>query len=210
MNQNISFLIEKLFGATNRLYCVKLNPIDSQTGECVNNEDKKVFECVCKTNYQIEVNTSLVRTMQRSMNNRVIATSFQELDNLRKTKALTAFMLLLKFHPITAPLFLGYLFRKYKISVENSAVMNLGINIPNLSGNVPGMIENKGKFIEKEEKLFKKIMKEISSTNSCDLRAQADLYFNKCRVLHLIIIGCLSYGVWTGFKNKQNSHVSLK
>lgn len=211
MNQHISFMIENLFTEPIRYYRVNLNAIDSQTGKCVRNDHKEVYECECTTNYQIKISRSLFTFIEQLINNRVTARSLPEIDEYLKGKRLAAFMILLKFHPVTAPLFLGYIFRQFRLCLENYASVNLSENAPpDLSGNVRGLIDDNGEFIEYDEKLFKRIMKKISSTDSRDLRAMVDPYFENCTALKSIILSCLGVIVIEGVKKFKDSYSNSK
>lgn len=182
MKNNISLLIEKLFPAQQPPYRVKLNPIDSHTGHCINNQNKKIFTCLCNSNYQIMINKSFNSKIQQSIEKRIQKNNKTE---IRKEEYFIAFIILLKFNSTTAPLFLGYLFREFDICLKNfqlepfdSTDINLDIETQAECEKVEGKIENIGELIEKEDKLYEIIMKQVS-TNSCDLRALAERYFDK-------------------------------
>lgn len=197
LNNNISLLIKKLYPGPQQPYRIKLNPIDLKTGDCVYNENYKIFECVCNTNYQIMISKSLDETIRQLNDSLVNGANVRDLTFYYKNETyFSAFTLLLKFHPITAPLFLGYLYLIFDVHLEktpfeccDSADVNLDIEAQVVHENVDGMIDNKGAFIKKEDKLFKMIITEASH-KSRDLRALAEFYLNTSQIFSYTAI-CL-------------------
>lgn len=182
MENNISLFIEKLFPAQQSSPRVKLNPIDSQTGQCIKNNNKNILECLCNSNYQIMINKSFNSKILPSIEQRIQKNNKR---GISKVEYFIAFIILLKFNPTTAPLFLGYLFREFNIRLENvpfepidSTDINLDIEAQAKSEEVEGKIENIEELIENEDKLYEIVMKQVLNNSSCDLRALAERYFD--------------------------------
>lgn len=197
LNNNITLLIKKLYPGHQQPYRIKLNPIDLKIGDCVYNEYYEMYECVCNTNYQITISESLDKTL-RELNDILLngARVRDLIDHYKNETYLSAFTLLLKFHPITAPLFLGYLYRIFDVHLEeyqfefcDSADANLDIEAQVLHENVDGMVDNKGAFIKSEDNLFKMIIKEASH-EAYDLRTLAKFYLNTSQLFSYVAI-CL-------------------
>lgn len=198
MNHNIPKITQNLFYQFDRLYHrVKLYPVDSQTGACIDNKINKTYECVCKPKYVIKIskffNNKILRLIKSSKQNKKI--------NITDEHKFIAFILMLKFYPISAPLFLGFLFHKLKIPLGKSDIKDLQneimkIDIENqvVQEATEGVNEYKENFIKRETELFQIIMKELISTHSCNIRAIGENYFDEgdiviCYVVGIFVIG---------------------
>lgn len=195
LNKNISKLLRTLF-SEQLFYRLKLNTIDSDTGICVDQSNKKTFECSCKTNYQITMSSSLTAavldSIERISNNN---------ETITQKEYVSALIVILKFYPLITPLFLAYLFEKYflvsempEFEISDFAGLNINRNLSIQA--VPEIIEGKVEYreellIPKQKELFQIIFDKISSTNSCDLGTIADRYLDKNEILTWIGAFCI-------------------
>lgn len=195
MNYNISLLITHSFHEFYRIYySVKLYPVTSQTGECVNNTNNKTYECLCKPKYIVMVseflNQETSKVIEESRQNR-------QIDIINETQFI-AFTFMLKFYPITAPLYLAFLLEKNHVPSADmkrfqTEVMNLDIETQVLIEETEGVCEYKGNFIEREIELYQIIMEKLKSTNYCNLRTVAGKYLYDtdlavCSVISVIAV----------------------
>lgn len=159
------------------MYTVKLNPVSSGNGRCVENKKSKnpIFECVCDPKHQIIINIQLNIDFLDIVN--------QELDliqNIGPVEHFCAFIILLKFFPQTAPFYLAYLFEKYNISedrlisVPKQQVDFSGQVVPE---NARGLVENRGQFSWYGRKMFDQIYDLIA--NKPNINAIGRKYYNK-------------------------------
>lgn len=111
-------------------------------------------------------------------------------------------LLILKFHPHAAPLYLAFLFKLYLSKSENaerllSEIANL--DVEESSGNavhivpedVLGRVEYVGQLFKKEEELFQIIIKKVSLGKSCDLRVIYEHYLDNIRALTYSLLLCI-------------------
>lgn len=202
LNYNISLLINNLFSEFYGSYHrVLLYPVESQTGDCIHNKINKTYECLCKPKYIIMIskvlNNKISKLIEKSKNKETI--KITHINNF------ITFIVMLKFYPITAPLFLSLLFHKLKISLTDSeierydnAVMNFDIETQVVREVTEGVNEYRENFIKRETKLFQIIMRELSSTDSCNLRAVGENYFVEddlilCNIVGICVIGGIGF-----------------
>lgn len=196
LNRNISKLLRTLF-SEQLSYRLKLNTIDSDTGICVHIDYKKTFECSCKTFYQITMSSSLTAavldSIERISNNN---------ETITQKEDVSALIVLLKFYPITVPLFLAYLFDKYSLYSEmpefestDFAGLNINRNLGNavqVPENIEGKVEYRNEIlVPKEKQIFQMIFDNLSSADSCDLRTIANRYLDKDEIHSWITVLCI-------------------
>lgn len=182
LNHNISLLIENSFPEYQQpFYRVKLYPIHPQTGDCVYDKINKTYECLCTPKYIIMIskflNEKILRLIEESTKNNT--TEIIEEENF------SAFIVMLKFYPVTAPLFLGFLLKKLNVSLTQFDIQRFETADENLDietqivreEETEGVNEYREAFIERESELFQMIM-ELTSADSCNLRILAERYLD--------------------------------
>lgn len=187
LNYHISLLIENSFPVFQQpFYHVKLYPIHPQTGDCVDNKINKTYECVCKPKYIIMISKFLNEKIQRL----ITESAKSNTKEITIEENFSAFIVMLKFYPVTAPLFLGFLLNKLNVSLTKFDIQpfeisdeDLDIEAQIINNDTKGVNEYRDTFIEKERELFQIIMKVISA-GQCNLRTLAKRYLDD-RLIYL-------------------------
>lgn len=190
VNENIHKIKNTLF-ADAHLHVVRLNPIASNVGNCVEYEKEKTFKCECNANYQIKVTKPFYTSFLKIVEN----TEMNIYQNIGEKEHFSAFVILLKFYPRSAIFYLDYLFEKYNVSskiclfASNMVAVDFrGRIVPE---NSTGQMEDRGTFANYESDIFKKVY-ELIAKNECDIRALGKKYYSKdkpvtwCTILLLV------------------------
>lgn len=162
-------MILKLFPLETSRYKVQLKPINDNIGQCVR-QSTELFLCKCKTNYRIAVNKYLKEDLERIVYLRINTTRRDE----KKSNFFTV-ILLLKYYPCTAPLFLSYLLYKYEIIVPSIEELRINAETDsNLDTSTDdlilgGLIDNRGNIYRLENSMFQELMEKIKC-NNCNLQ----------------------------------------
>lgn len=177
LNKNIYIISNTLFIDAS-LYVIKLNPIDSDNGGCVKDENKNTFQCICKLNYQILVNTEFHRIFQLIFTDIPFSRPIQTRDKF------SALVILLKFYPLNAVFYLAYMFEinkefsnPYPSHFVPNDIMHINFDGEIVSENVSGTLEDRGQFSEYGNTLFMKICNLVAH-GDCDLRAIGNSYYS--------------------------------
>lgn len=175
------------------LYIVKLNPIDSDTGGCLANENNDTYECVCKANYQILVNREFYSIL------RLIILDTVNSDEKTDDKQFSALIILLKFMPLHAIFYLANMFKMNNVSsnlphfIPND-IMNINFDGEVVPENVPGKLENREQLSEMGNKLFIELLQFV--IYNCDIRSIAnnnkfkldkDTLWTGCKLIFYIV-----------------------
>lgn len=191
LNENIHKIKNTLFTDAH-LHVVRLNPIASNVGSCVEYEKEKTFKCECNANYQIKVTRSFYTSFLKIVDN--TETSYNE--NIGEKEHFSAFVILLKFHPRSAIFYLAYLFEKYNVS-SKTCLFAPDMVAVNFRGRIApensnGQMEDRGIFADCNHNIFNKVYALIAQ-NECDIRAVGKRYYSKnnpvtwCTILVLIL-----------------------
>lgn len=145
---------------------IKLNPINSDIGSCVPNGND--FECQCKPNYQIMVSPLLKETIEN-----FIGTRQPHNERNVRLQEFVTFVLLLKYHPLSAGLYFAYLINHHRLTLMQVTLelVNPWVQDSNTGSQLKGgLIENKGSCLDDyEERIFKDFLQKIIH-NKCNIR----------------------------------------
>lgn len=144
---------------------IKLNPINSNVGKCIK-RNRQVFECQCNPNYQIMVSELLKRNTEYNVQH---TTNYV---GTLKIQDYSVFLLLLKFHPLSAVLYLAYLIYVYDLRLQPVSVdiPDYLVQDTNIETHFEGgLIEDRGSFLENDEEIFKSFLQKVKKRNPCDL-----------------------------------------
>lgn len=174
LNEYISQMKNAFFLGSDQSRCeIKLNPINSNISQCIV-RNRNVFECQCNPNYQIMVSKLLKRNTEYNIQ---YTTDYAE---TLKIQEYSAFLLLLKYHPLSAVSYLAYLVYVHKLPVSPVFVdiPYPPVQDPNNETHFEGgLIENKGSFLKNDKEIFKWFLKEMNY-HACDLRQFGSDCFN--------------------------------
>lgn len=114
LNNNIAEIKDTLFNDAETIILM-LNPINSNTGNCVPDYDNWTHHCQCHANYQIMVSREFYNSFLHIMEENLRRDQRLEIEEETiRREEFSALAILLKFYPRTAIFYLAYLFYKYK------------------------------------------------------------------------------------------------
>lgn len=200
MNQYISLLIKYSFSTKHPTYLVQLYPIHSQTGDCINDPKKKTYKCYCKPQYVVTISRSLDREIRRSIVNRMM----NKKALIKTEEKFIAFMLLLKFNPFIAPLFLAKLFSEFNVRPTKEDLKfyySVATSSDIEAQNSNEVIDYKRDLMSTDYVLFQSVMKDVS-TDTCGIH---DLlpYTDQSNMLLSIFLCCSLVAGTVFFKEIQ-------
>lgn len=195
MNKHIWVLLRNLFN-DHLSYRIKLNTNNSDTGSCINGNQN--FVCSYKPNYQIMISSPLMNIFQD-----LIGTIHTDNDTqITKEYYVTVLIVILKFHPFVAPLYLAYLFQQFVSNFDPLASRqeylsyNPVENFAQGNYNDNSMVQYTEPLLKLEQKVFRIIMNKILST-SCNLNGIAASYLTKYEYFLWIFAFCFVVTVST-------------